>query len=122
MNKNIVSVIVLVIFFSWVYFFTPSYNDSQCNKLKDFKKLYINGVVIKKYIDSQEHSYPMIFIKNFNSNDTVNLNLVFDTTNLFNVLKESDTVYKDRNKLDLYISNNGKSVFFNRIDFGCIGK
>jgi hypothetical protein len=47
------------------------------------------------------------------------VNFVFDTTNIFYLLKVSDTIYKSKNKSDVYILHSGNKTLLKRIDFEC---
>ena len=86
-------------------------------ELKFWKKTNIDGIVIKKYIDSNQHSFPIIEWENkLKLIDT--LNLVRDTSNLFSVIKPFDTIKKELNSIIIKIKR--KDTAFERaIDFGC---
>ena len=49
----------------------------------------LNGVVTGKYIDSSEHSYKTVIIRNLKDSITNKLILDFDTTDVFNKYKST---------------------------------
>lgn len=119
-NKNvkaIISFVIMLVFFYWVYFFTPTLKESACGAYKDFKLLQINGVVEKKYVDSSEHSYPILEVRNF-ANKLDTLNLVFDETDFFELIKINDTLIKNINDKLILIKNKNGS-YKKELNFGC---
>ena len=77
----------------------------------------LNGILTNKFIDSSEHSYPILIINNFDSTART-INLVFDATNLFSAVDIGDSIFKKKNETWLEIINNNKHLTRN-IDFGC---
>jgi hypothetical protein len=60
----------------------------------------------------------MISIKNFKQHDTLLFNLSLDTTNLFDFIDVSDTVFKPKGDSLITVQNGAKSLR-RIIDFGC---
>jgi hypothetical protein len=93
------------------------FNDGRCESLKEYKDLYINGRVINKYIDSTQHSYPIVLITNINL-ASQKLNLAFDTTDSYLLINIGDSLLKKRDELLLVIKKRKKTIK-KIIDFGC---
>ena len=108
-----------ILFFIYIYFFTPSFNEGHCLDYNHFKEMDINGVVVEKFRNPNEHSYPTLMIKNFNSDSLQSLNLLGDTTKTYDILNVSDTILKKKNEILLYFKENGSYKLLNAIDFGC---
>ena len=75
--------------------------------------------MVKKFYDSTNHSYPLVYIKRFTSGSRVTLNLVLDTSSFFKDIKVNDTVSKDANSYWIYKKENGVFIQYKSIDFGC---
>lgn len=93
--------------------------NSRCVTYDDFLNEYYNGVVVKKYIDSSEHSYKTVEIKNFGNSEVDKLILDFDTTDLYDRLNLNDSIYKQTGKDSIFFILSGRKVFISRADFGC---
>ena len=105
----------------WFVLLHPKlFNDESCNLLKRYRRLNLNGILANKFIDSSEHSYPILIINNFDST-VEKINLVLDTTNLFSVVDIGDSIFKKKNETWLEIKSNNKH-FKRNIDFGCSDK
>lgn len=115
--KIVIPGILLVLFLIKII---PLMNiNSRCVTYDDFLNESFYGRVINKYIDSSQHSYMTVEILNLKDSVVKKLILDFDTTNLFNVLKLKDTIYKKKNDDSLFRIISGKKDFISRVDFGC---
>ena len=96
----------------------PSLNDGACNRFKDFKSYKYDYLVINKYLDSNEHSYPTLILQDGKGDRFQNQDLIDDNSGLFQFLSVGDSIQKRkgdsvvnviRNKLDTTI----------KVNFGC---
>lgn len=95
----------------------PSFEEDICTELAEFRKIELNGKIIDKYINSSEHSYPMIIVGNKNlHNDTLNFDS--DTTNFFHFIQIDDDVQKKLNDNLIFVTRLN-TVYKIKIDFGC---
>lgn len=93
-------------------------SKANCSALKDLLKCQYNGIIVNKYIDSSQHSYHTLEIKNFNDPNVLKLILEFDTTELFFQAEIKDTIKKNLGSDTVYVINiSGKSQYI--INFGC---
>jgi CYTH domain-containing protein len=91
---------------------------SKCNAFKDFLITPYRGIVINKYINSEQHSAQTVEIKNFTNNNKDILILDFDITNFYNKININDTIFKEVGKDSVFILNKkGAQAFI--LDFGC---
>jgi hypothetical protein len=118
---RILQIILIIIFFGWfIIQVIPQFAiNTRCVVYDDFLKLSLNGIVKSKYIDSSNHSFPTIEIKNFKSNNTEKLLLDLDTTNLYNQLNIGDTIFKSKNKDAIFRIESHKQYFISKVNFGC---
>lgn len=117
MKKSVICLVLVILFLGYFVYKLPSYNDVNCSYLKEFKNSNFDGFVVEKYIDSTQHSFPIIKIMN-KDNSMVELNLIRDSSNSFFNFNVGDTVIKKSGEKGLYIKKNG--VFVEKIiDFGC---
>jgi hypothetical protein len=110
----------LFLFILFILLHSKLFKDESCSVLKRYRRINLNGILTNKFIDSSEHSYPILVINNFDST-VETINLVFDITNLFSVVDIGDSIFKKRNETWLEIKNNNKH-FKRNIDFGCSDK
>lgn len=118
MNKVYI-LILLATSLLYLFYFTNNFNQAECTRLKDFKNLKLSGVIINKFIDSSEHSYPLIIIRDTLQKGKVAINLIYDTTKAYNILNIGDSIKKDFGSLYIQKKVSGKYLKLSRIDFGC---
>jgi hypothetical protein len=51
-------------FLAFIYYVETHKNQFLCNEYNEYLKISFNGIVIKKFIDPDEHSIPYIYIRN----------------------------------------------------------
>lgn len=122
MNKRrIIQIVLTIVFFVWFFIqIIPQFSiNTRCVVYDDFLKLSLNGIIISKYIDSSNHSFPTIEIKNFKSTNTEKLLLDLDTSNLYNQLHIGDTVLKPKNGDTIFRLESNKLHFISKVNFGC---
>lgn len=118
MKKGLIILILIVGFYGAIFYFFPSLSENDCIWDEKFKALELNGVIEKKYIDSNQHSYPMIEIRQFGGDSLALINLIGDTTNSFNKLNIGDTIRKSSGNNSIKLKNrNGEYEI--AVDFGC---
>jgi hypothetical protein len=93
-------------------------NEKVCDTYKDFKKSTFNYLVVNKYIDSTQHSYPTLILKDKNGNQFKDIDLVSDNSSLFDLLSVGDSINKER-QTDLVRIKNGKIDTTVKVDLGC---
>jgi len=122
MKKRIIfKILLIVVFFVWfIIQIIPQFSiNTRCVVYDDFLKLSLDGIVISKYIDSSNHSFPTIEIKNFKLANTEKLLLDLDTSNLYNRLSIGDTVLKSKNDDTVFRLESNKQYFISKVNFGC---
>ncbi|MDB5199283.1 MAG: hypothetical protein JWO92_1246 [Chitinophagaceae bacterium] len=111
---------IAVLIFFIIRFVIPQLSkDSRCITHNEFLRINLNGVVLKKYIDSSEHSFPIIEIKNFNSSSIEKLNLNLDTSGIYNKINIQDTLNKEVGKDEIFLVKNKEKALLSKVDFGC---
>jgi hypothetical protein len=96
----------------------PSLNDSACNAYKEFRSQEYKVVIVDKYIDKKEHSYPTLICKDLKANRIVNHNLVHDVSGFFKFVSIGDTLIKQKNEIGINIKN-AKTDTIYVLDYGC---
>lgn len=118
MKRTIIGILLVTILFFLIVCLLPTLKDSECIWNNELKKIKLNGVVTKKYIDSTNHSFPFLEIKQFVSDTVIKVGLVGDTSNAYNIISVGDTIAKTKgSNLILLQNSQGKTVV--KIDFGC---
>ena len=114
--KILIPIVIILLFFIIMTHIVPGMNESICNYHVEFEQMDINGIVTQKYIDSTQHSTPIIVVSNFNSK-SITIDLFGDTSSSFDVITIGDTIYKPLYSDTLTIRNG--SVITRKIDFEC---
>ena len=105
--------VIIFIFIVFENFFQPSY---WCKMEKEFNEANYKGIVVKKFIDKENHSQKTIQIKS--SNEIFSIDLDSDRSGYFEYAKIGDTILKPTNKSMLQTIRNKKTRYFT-ISFGC---
>ena len=112
--------VIIVLFVTFLIKIIPVMSiNSRCVDYDNFLKISLNGVVIKKYIDSTQHSYHTIEIKNFENLKIERIILDLDTSDLFTNINVNDMVYKVINSDSVFRIKNNQKIFLSKVDFGC---
>ena len=116
-SRNIISIIFIALFITYLYFKLPSGKDVRERLNNDFLISQFEGVITNKFIDRNEHSYPIIIIKSFENDSLIRINLVRESTNIFDSLIISDSIYKYKNDSLLIRKRNGQQSFIGPVIF-----
>lgn len=111
-------IITLVVFIVRLFLSFPSLNDSACNRLKDFKSYKYDYLVVNKYLDSTQHSYPTLVLQDSQGNIFQNQDLLMDNSGLFDFLTSGDSIRKQQGTVLVKVKNNKIDTTF-KVDFGC---
>ena len=115
----IVLPLVLILFFIIRFVIPQLSKDSRCITYKEFLKISSDGAVLKKYIDSSQHSFPTIEIKDIKDFEIEKLNLALDTSGIYNKINVNDTLSKETGKEEVFVIKGKKKILLAKIDFGC---
>jgi len=99
----------------------PSLNDGARDAYKQFRSQEYKVVIIDKYIDKKEHSYPTLIYKDLKGNRIIDQNLVHDVSGFFNFVSIGDTLIKQKNGISINIKNTKTDTIY-ILDYGCNGK
>lgn len=95
------SILFVIIFFIY-HFESPLKIRNE--KFRRDLKLSFNGIVIDKFVDSVNHNYKTILIKE--NLDTTRFIFDFDRTNTFHYIKTGDSIIKDKGDSAILIIRN----------------
>lgn len=73
MRKAYLGFVIVVLFFFSVWLFLPSEKDVINNFTKEFLELDFNGIVINKFKDESQHSYPIVTIRSLTDSTVRNI-------------------------------------------------
>jgi len=119
MKKHIRDFIIFIILFGSLFLFIPSSNKERCLLQEDFDNKYFYGVIIRKFYDHSQHSTPLIVMKNFKNNSIDTLYFSGDQSNSFEILKESDTIYKKAKSRTIFLKKANVLKVICKVNFGC---
>jgi len=108
--------LIFVVLFAGAIYLINILNPSNCDLYDGYKKSSFEGVVIKKFIDKKEHSFPFVYVKN--ENHLEKLNLFYDTT-AYKAIYINDSIIKLKNDPWIYKKINHKLWKVKIITDGC---
>ena len=104
LKKVLIILIALSIFISIMLWAS---SKIPCVEYEKYKALNLRGSVIKKFIDPNDHSYPIINIQNKDGLQRLNL---FNDTVVYNSIDLGDTIKKAKDDPYLYVKNGQKNI------------
>lgn len=108
MMKKVLKVSIFLILFASLIYGIDYCSDKSFNKKMDTLKL--NGKVVKKYVDKKDHNrLKLIILENKYS---ITLDLVNETSGLYDYIQVGDSIRKIENKRDVRIYNTNKDSIF----------
>jgi len=118
--RIIINIIIVVVgLILMVHYGRPNDNEIKCRLYNEFKDLNLNGVIINKYFDRTQHSYPTIEIRSIENDSIQKFYLVRDRSNLFNLLRINDTILKEIKYAVVFRKQNGEFIKLDSVDFDC---
>ena len=117
MGKKYKILIFIFLFGCFVYYTETHTKDAVCDEYSKYVARSIKGLVVKKFIDSKEDSFPYLYIKS--AGGVEKLNLYYDKNNTYESINLKDTIYKIKNNPWIYKSKNNEMKKIKLIDFGC---
>lgn len=93
--------------------------NTRCGIYDEFLARKLNGKVVNKYIDSSQHSYETIIIREFKDQHLETVLFDLDTTDAFMKININDSVLKEINNDSLFRLTNNKKALISVINFGC---
>ncbi|MEG9329213.1 hypothetical protein V6B16_14815 [Salinimicrobium catena] len=109
---GIIGVLVLIIFWSSIE------SKTDCESfISGIKSEKYNGIVTEKYIDSINHMYKKVILKNSSKTNIILLD--DEKSGLFRYLKNGDSIFKKNNSLKVHIKRNTSDTIFN-LDYYCL--
>lgn len=109
---------IIIILITWLIITLISRNEN-CQGNDFFKNSSFYGVVTRKYIDSEQHSIPVIEILDLDNKKTIKVDFFLDISHSYEKIHVSDSIMKKKGNMDIYLLNNGKSNFLTKVDFSC---
>lgn len=119
MKKKHKDLLIFAVLFISLFFFIPSSKDQPCSLHRSFTELRFYGIVEKKFIDRSQHSSPIVEIRNFENDRIDTISFFFDRSKTFDLINQSDTVYKKTGNLEVHIKRENQPVVISKLDFGC---
>jgi hypothetical protein len=117
--KNIyIKIIFFVVFVAFIYYMINRSSQINCNLYNEYKESSFEGVVVKKFIDVDEHSFPFVYVRNYNNNHLEKLNLFYDSS-VYKVLHLKDSIVKLKDNPWLYKRNGQRLLKIKIITFAC---
>ncbi|WP_316810330.1 hypothetical protein [Pedobacter heparinus] len=111
--KVFVSFLIIVTVALLIYFNDEKLSQAlACDKLTEFKEVYIKGNVESKYFDDLNHNSKTVRLNNRT------LVLGVDTSSFFSYLTRGDEVVKRKGTDTVFVTRNGNQKAF-KLYFGC---
>jgi hypothetical protein len=82
--------IILFLHFNNDFFFSRAI----CHEKKEMTNYYFNSIVINKYIDSTQHNYNTLLIKDLTTFKELKIYVVNESSGFYSVVNKGDTIVK----------------------------
>jgi hypothetical protein len=100
---------ILILIFMLSFFYLINYcSDKSFNK--KMNELKLNGKIVSKYIDKQDHNIPKILI--IDKQESITLDLTNESSGLFEFIQEGDSIIKTNNNRKVHVFNSSKDSIF----------
>ena len=93
-------------------------SNAPCDRFKEFKNYKYDYVILNKYLDTAQHSYPTLILQDAKGNKFINQDLIPDHSELFDFLSIGDSIKKQQGTALVNIINSKTDTTF-EVDFGC---
>ena len=111
-------IIFFGLFFTAVYFNVPSINYTNCLYGEDFRQSEFDGVIIRKYLDRENHSTPVAELRNY-KDSIERISLSGDHSGLFDRVNSGDSLKKNRGTMEILKKVNNEFIRFGYANFSC---
>lgn len=101
----------IIIIFGLVLWYSE-YTEPNRN-LECFQSILIEGIVLRKYLDSTDHHYEKMDIENL----SVNCNFVSEKSRIYFFVEKGDSLYKPLNSIDVSVYRRNKYIRSFKIQF-----
>lgn len=101
-----------------LFFFIPD-DNSRCIWQKEINTMQFYGIVEAKYLDSTQHSVPILKVRNIETDKLDTIALFGDRSDAFLLINIADTISKKTNSSEIYSVKEGQQVLVAKVDFGC---
>lgn len=92
----------------------------SCEHYDQFLLVSYDGVVLRKYIDADEHSYKTIVVKNLSDGSVEKIIIDSYIPDLYNGINVNDTIYKEVQNDSVFKIIDGRRRLLLKADFGCV--
>ena len=101
------SLIVISIFALGINIIFPSRKETLCSEKQSMLQESINALIIKKYIDKDNHNYEIVEYIDLSDSTRAQqrLNLSLDKSGLFEIVQADDQMIKKKGSLRVTINN-----------------
>jgi hypothetical protein len=91
----------IILFFGLILWYSEYTEPNR--KLECFHSILIEGVVLRKYLDSTDHHYEKVVIENL----SVNCNFVSEKSRIYFFIEKGDSLYKPLNSTTISVYRKG---------------
>lgn len=91
-------------------------NETNCKELNEKSDLHLHAFVVEKYLDSANHLYQTLILKDVNSGSHERVYFISDASSFYSSVCIGDTIIKEKNSL---IINNITKNRFDTLKFNC---
>ncbi len=97
----VICIVGIIIILKWFDTITPTSQDEIENVITSYRNEYYSGVIIKKFIDREEHNFKKIILKENNLERT----LLFDMEvgGIYEFFTVGDTLIKNKGSLKVRV-------------------
>jgi hypothetical protein len=111
--------IFFLLLFASLFLFIPFGGNDKCKWQQDFNTNFFFGVVVEKFLDSSQHSTPIVEVKDIKTGKIDTLDFFGDKSNVFLLINKLDTIYKTPGSNKIFLKKNKKVTTIGIVNFDC---
>jgi len=101
---------IALLLYMW---FAPSSNEKNCLHSRNVKNFSYKGVITDKYVDTNNHSYPILIV-----DESTEIDLTNEISGLFDYIRISDKIEKKSGSYKFIITRDNKQTSY-ILNYGC---
>ncbi len=96
-----------------------SLNKRRCDKESEIRKVYLDGIITRIYIDTDNHNHRVIYVRDKFGKEEKSLLFNIEGSGLFELLMEGDSILKPINSLTIIAKRDSLVIFDGELDYNC---
>lgn len=97
----VICIVGFIIILKWFDTITPTREEEIKNVISSYRNKYYSGIIVKKYIDREEHNFKKIILKENHLERTLLFNM--EIGGIYDFFTEGDSLIKEKGSLQVRV-------------------